>query len=77
MDSIDITDSAFSLNTPSIIGGENLSDTTIYLYIGAVILIALFGFFTYRFYQTKRINSTLEPDCEGGFCTMEGHPRQL
>ena len=76
MDSIDITDSAFSLNTPSIIVGST-SDTTIYLYIGAVILIALFGFFTYRFYQTKRINSTLEPDCEGGFCTMEGHPRQL
>ncbi len=49
MDSIDITDSAFSLNTSSIIGSENLSDTTIYLYIGAVILIALFGFFTYRF----------------------------
>lgn len=76
MDSIDITDSAFSLNTPSIIGGS-ASDTTIYLYIGAVILIALFGFFTYKFYQTKRINSTLEPDCEGGFCTMEGYPRQL
>lgn len=77
MDSIDITDSTFSLNAPSIIGGENLSDTTIYLYIGAVILIALFGFFTYKYYQTKRNNTNLEMDCEGGFCTMESHPRQI
>lgn len=75
MDSIDITDSTFSLDVPSIIGGgNNLTDSTIYLYIGAAILVAIIGYFVFKFYKNKNSGTAIsELDCEGGFCTMGEH----
>jgi len=65
MDSIDITDSAFSLDNIS--AGGNTTDYTLYIYIGAVILLALVGMFVYKFYMNKR-------NTGGGFCTMNNVP---
>lgn len=74
MDSIDITDSAFSLDIPDvnriIVGGNNLStDNTMFIYIGAAILIVLIAVFIYKFYVNKQGHNDL--DCTGGFCTMK------
>ena len=90
MDSIDITDSTFSLDVPDlnkvidsnngggIIGGGN-SDYIIYIYIGISILIAVIGIFIFhnfmKFYQNKK-SENIE-DCPGGFCTMEQSPRTI
>ena len=82
MDSIDITDSTFSLNVPdlnkaidsSIGGGTN--DYTMYIYIGAAILVAIIGMFIFKFYQNKN-KSQNNQDCPGGFCTMEQCPRTI
>ena len=72
MDSIDITDSAFSLDNIS--AGGNTTDYTLYIYIGAVILLALVGMFVYKFYMNKRNTGNDESDCPGGFCTMNNVP---
>jgi ABC-type anion transport system duplicated permease subunit len=83
MDSIDITDSAFSLDVPDIseslgslsndlVGGSK-SDYTIYIYIGVAILAAIIGFLIYnKFYKNKYNIQQNEKnlDCSGGFCTM-------
>ena len=76
MDNIDITDSAFSLDIPNInnvvasdIGGSS-NDYTMFIYIGAAILVALIGMFIYKFYQNKQRNND-NMDCTGGFCNME------
>lgn len=72
MDSIDITDSAFSLGIPdanTIIktGGSSL-DYTIFIYIGAAILVLFIYMFVYKFYMNQQKDKQL--DCEGGFCTI-------
>lgn len=74
MDSIDITDSAFSLDIPGvdstvITGGSNSTYYSIFVYLGVAILAAIIGMFVYKYYQNKK--STSEEDCSGGFCTME------
>lgn len=81
MDSIDITDSTFSLDVPDIdqvigIVGGSTSDYTMYIYIGAAILLAVIGMFIFKFYQNKKQNQS-EQDCPGGFCTMNENPRQI
>lgn len=76
MDGIDITDSAFSLDVPSIdntlsIGGSSSTYYNIFIYIGIAILAAIIGMFVYKYYQNK---NSKEEDCPGGFCTMENAP---
>ena len=78
MDSIDITDSVFSLDVSQVIGnninGETNYDYTMYIYIGLAVLIILIGIFIYRYYKNKQN----EEDCPGGFCsTMEQNNRQI
>lgn len=81
MDSIDITDSAFSLDVPDInevitTGGgisSDMKDYTMFIYIGAAILVVIIGMFIYKFYQNKK-NKEVQFDCEGGFCTMAQKP---
>jgi hypothetical protein len=70
MDSIDIVDPAFTIQMPNIsetFVGSN--DYTMYIYIGAAILIAIIGMFIHKFYVNKQTRENNE-DCEGGFCTM-------
>lgn len=78
MESIDITDSAFSLDMvgPNTIidGGSSVSDYTMYIYIGVAALVILIGMFIYRYYQNKANNQNSRLDCEGGFCTMNQMP---
>ncbi len=77
MDSIDITDSAFSLGIPDVnqvIGGGGTNDYTMFVYIGAIILVVFISMFVYKFYMNK--NSSSEgSDCPGGFCTMGDRPQ--
>jgi len=77
MDAIDITDSAFALDVPSMeniltSGGDGSTDYTMFIYIGLAIVVAIICIFIYKFYQNK--NSVSEEDCPGGFCTMEKGP---
>ncbi len=74
MDSIDITDSSFKLDVPSIIV-ESSNDNSFYLYIGAAILISIVGLFIFKVYRNKQeyISSDSSNVCDsedGGFCTM-------
>ncbi len=78
MDSIDITDSAFSLGIPnfneviSSEGSSSFGDYTTFMYFGAIVLIVFVGMFVYKYYQNKNVmkfNDDVE-DCSGGFCTM-------
>ena len=77
MDSIDITDSAFSLGIPDvntiINAGGATSDYTMFIYIGAAILVAFIAMFVYKFYMKKQ-KSSQQPECDGGFCTMNNIP---
>ena len=78
MDSIDITDSAFSLDAPSgnnilIESGSIFTDYTIFIYIGVAILVIVIAMFIYKFYQNKQ---NQQQDCPGGFCTMENNPNR-
>jgi len=73
IDSIDITDSAFSLDVPitvpEIIDGT--TDYTMFIYIGVAIILLIVGMFIYKIYKNKNVNEeTIEDDCPGGFCTM-------
>jgi hypothetical protein len=82
MDSIDITDSAFSLEIPGVNNiihtGGNLTDNTMFIYIGAAILVAFIGMFVYKFYMNKRTeNANKNLDCEGGFCNMNDRPTTI
>lgn len=76
MDSIDITDSAFSLNIPDvneIIPTSILSSNySTYIYIGIASLIILIGFMIFKYYQNKKNTnqSNNNLDCPGGFCSM-------
>lgn len=75
MDSIDITDSVFSLDVPDlnqVVGSVDSvisNDYTMYIYIGVAILVIIIGMFIFKFYQNKKREQSLD-DCEGGFCTM-------
>lgn len=76
MDSIDITDSAFSLEIPGVnkvIDIDGMKDYTIFIYIGATIVIAFITMFIFKFYMNKT-NSSNQLDCSGGFCTMGNNP---
>jgi hypothetical protein len=74
INSIDITDSAFSLDGPTptpdpeIIGGGGTTDYTMFIYIGVAVIFLIVGFFIYKTYRTRQ-NASAE-DCEGGFCNM-------
>jgi len=80
MDSIDVTDSVFSLDVPDlnkvVDGIDNVVNNgyTSYIYIGIFILviICIFGF---KYYQNKKSKQYVN-DCEGGFCTMNENPNQ-
>lgn len=77
MDAIDITDSAFSLGLSDvnevITSGGGLKDYTMFIYIGAAILVIFIGMFVYKFYINKKTDNE-QIDCEGGFCTMNSRP---
>lgn len=72
IDSIDITDSAFSLDVPEInniakaVGGSDSYDYTMFIYIGLAVVALIIGMFIYKSYQNKTTNQM----CEGGFCNM-------
>jgi hypothetical protein len=74
INSIDITDSAFSLHdsipTPDtdIIGGGGKTDYTMFIYIGVAVIVLIVGFFIYKYYRTKQ--NAMAEHCEGGFCNM-------
>jgi hypothetical protein len=71
MDSIDVTDSVFSLNVPDL---NNCVDDVVnngytsYIYIGIFILVVI-GIFAFKYYQNRKSKQYVN-DCEGGFCTM-------
>jgi hypothetical protein len=85
MDSIDITDTDFSLeindmninqvnSNTDIVGGSGSgfdwgSINQEYIYIGIIILLGLIGLFVFNYYQSKK-NNQKELDCPGGFCTI-------
>jgi hypothetical protein len=77
MDSIDITDSAFSLGIPDVntivSTGETTSDYTIFIYIGVAIVLAFIAMFVYKFYMNKQKKS----DCDGGFCTINENTHSI
>jgi hypothetical protein len=70
IDSIDITDSAFSLDVPTIAtaGSDSPTDYTMFIYIGVAVIVLTVGFFIYKTYRNKQ-NKMVE-DCSGGFCNM-------
>jgi hypothetical protein len=74
MDSIDVTDSVFSLNVPDlnnvVDGVDDVVNNgyTSYIYIGIFILVVI-GIFAFKYYQNKKSKQYVN-DCEGGFCTM-------
>lgn len=77
MDTIDIIDSAFSLGIPDantiISTSDSTYDYTIFIYIGAAIVVAFIAMFIYKFYANqKKQNQQL--DCENGFCNMNQNP---
>lgn len=76
IDSIDITDSTFSLDVPNIVkgGSGSCTDYTMFIYIGIAIIVLTVGFFIYRAYRNKQ-NATVK-DCEGGFCNMDNEYNQ-
>ena len=78
MDAIDITDSAFSLGVSDanefISTGDGLKDNTMFIYIGAAILVAFIAMFVYKFYMNNKNPNAEQSDCPGGFCTMENRP---
>lgn len=81
MDSIDITDSTFSLGISDLnqcIGGGINNDYTMYIYIGISILVIVIGIFIFNFYQNKKRNHSEygEQDCAGGFCTINQSQNQ-
>jgi|SaaInl5LU_22_DNA_1037371.scaffolds.fasta_scaffold118613_1 hypothetical protein len=80
MDSIDVTDSVFSLNVPDlnkvVDGVDNVVNNgyTSYIYIGIFILVVI-GIFAFKYYQNRKSKQYVN-DCEGGFCTMNENPNQ-
>jgi len=80
MDSIDVTDSVFSLNVPDlnkvVDGVDDVVNNgyTSYIYIGIFILVII-GIFAFKYYQNKKSKQYVN-DCEGGFCTMNENPNQ-
>ena len=75
MDNIDITDSAFALDTSSVnsilnVGSDSFTDYTIFIYIGAAIFVIIIAVFIHKLYNNK----LQQEDCQGGFCTMENSP---
>lgn len=81
MDSIDITDSAFSLGIPDVNAvistGGGLNDYTMFIYIGAAILVAFIAMFVYKFYNNKQFADDSHLDCPGGFCNRPPSTSQL
>jgi hypothetical protein len=69
MDDIDITDTAFSLAFNNATTNTPITDNTIFIYIGASILIIFIFMFAYKFYTDKPAKQ-IQMDCQGGFCTM-------
>ena len=80
-----IVDAAFSLEMPDVNNvsvnnvsvnnvsvGDGLKDYTMFIYIGAAILVVFIGVFLYKSYVNKRLNNDNKVmDCEGGFCSMD------
>jgi len=78
MDSIDITDSGFSLAKPElkdvISSCDVLKDYNMFIYLGAFILVIFIIIFVYKFYVNKKTTENYQADCPGGFCTMNNPP---
>ncbi len=80
MDSIDVTDSVFSLNVPDlnkvVDGVDDVVNNgyTSYIYIGIFILVVI-GIFAFKYYQNRKSKQYVN-DCEGGFCTMNENPHE-
>ena len=70
MDSIDIIDSAFSLDN----GAIEPTDYTTFIYLGIGIIVLFLGMFLYKkYYIAITTDASLDDttlDCEGGFCNM-------
>ena len=79
MDSIDITDTAFSLSVPELneyvrTDDISITDNATFIYIGLALLgVLLIAVVSYKYHQTKKYDAqdSREIDCTGGFCTME------
>jgi hypothetical protein len=90
IDSIDITDSAFSLDIPNsldtpnslditniVTGGSDsitTTDYTMFIYIGIASILLAVGMFIYKTYKNNK-NEMVE-NCPGGFCTMNNQETQ-
>lgn len=81
MDSIDIIDPAFSLDSNDIIGESKTSLIPDFgiekynynlIYIGIAAILFLVGLFVFKYYQNRKNNNINKNnlDCEGGFCTI-------
>ena len=81
MNSIDITDSVFSLDVPDLnnvvdnVNNVVNNDYTMYIYIGIATLVIIIGTFIFKYYQNEKSKQDVN-DCEGGFCTMNENPHQ-
>ena len=80
MESIVISDPAFSLETDALLGGGSGDNYTIFLYIGLAVLAGFIAFFAHKYYKNKHNNNLYteagQLDCEGGFCNMRDRPNQ-
>lgn len=70
---IDISDPAFSLGISDVnqVINNSSDDNTMFLYIGAALVVLFIGMFVYKFYMNKQSTGKEEPshmDCPGGFC---------
>lgn len=74
MDTIDITDSMFSLDTQNITKSlfNNINDCEIpnYIYIGLVVVLFIIGILFYKFYNNIETIGSIKSGCPIGFCNM-------
>ena len=74
MDKVDITDSTFSLDIPSICKGFSCSSIpTNYIYIGFAVGILIIGIIGYYFYKKEIVSLCFSKGismCPGGFCNI-------
>lgn len=71
MDNVDIVDQAFSLGNAVVPSAISSVDSTMWMYIGAALLLAgIVAYFVFFSKPRKSEQEGRENDCAGGFCTM-------